>query len=283
MILIVDSGSTKADWVILNQQNQHSTVVSTLGLNPEVVTMQEFFTRVDACVTLRQVREGVEKIYFYGAGCSTNRTKTSVRDFLKNYFTAAQHIEVHEDTYAAVYASVGAHHPGIVCINGTGSNVSYFDGHTIHQNFDSLGYLAMDDCSGSSFGRLLLKNYFLKIMPEELRIEFAKTYNVDADFVKVNFYKKENPNAYLASFLPFLLTHKQHGFMQGLIKEQINYFVKHYIELYPAYQQVPVYFVGSVSYFLQKEFSEALEKANIKIGTFIQKPLDGLIAYHKKG
>lgn len=281
MKIIVDSGSTKADWIFFDQKNNLITSVTSLGLNPEVITLEEFFTRVDTIPDIRKNKDQVRELYFYGSGCGSDRTQSIVRRFFETYFSKCTAIHVHEDTYAAIYATVARGDRGIVCINGTGSNVTYFDGEKMHQRIQSLGYMAMDDCSGSAFGRLLIKSFFLKILPVDLAIAFSAKYDIDADVVKYNFYKKENPNAYMASFLPFLIEHKDHPFFQKLIREQVQFFVDHYIKNNPEYMDCPVHFVGSVAYFLQDEFKEILDKENITVGRIIQKPLDGLIEYHK--
>ncbi|WP_413512258.1 BadF/BadG/BcrA/BcrD ATPase family protein [Myroides odoratus] len=281
MKIIVDSGSTKADWIFFDQNNKIITSVTSLGLNPEVITLDEFYTRVNTVPDIVKNKDQIKQLFFYGSGCGSNRSKNTVRDFFANYFVNCQSINIHEDTYAAVYATTGKNEKGIVCINGTGSNVSYYDGEVIHQKIQSLGFMAMDDCSGSALGRLMIKALFLNYMPVELAKKFTQKYDLDADVVKYNFYKKENPNAYLASFLPFLIEHKDHVFFQAMIQEQVVFFVEHYIKSHPESNTVPVHFVGSVAYFLQDEFRSVLHKNGIKVGMIIQKPLDGLIDYHK--
>lgn len=281
MKIIVDSGSTKADWIFFNEENTVLTSVTSLGLNPEVITPDEIFVRVNTVPDIIKYRNDVKELYFYGSGCGSDRTKNIIIRFLKDYFINCTDIHVHEDTYAAIYATVNKGERGIVCINGTGSNVSYFDGEKIYQRVESLGYMAMDDCSGSSFGRLMVKEYFLKVMPADLAELFEKKYNVDADVIKYNLYKKENPNAYLASFLPFLIEYKAHPYFEKMIENQIQYFVDYYIKNNPEYMDTEVHFVGSVAYFLQENFIKVLIHNNIKVGKIIQKPLDGLIKYHK--
>lgn len=281
MKIIVDSGSTKADWIFFDHNNNVITSVTSLGLNPEVITLDEFFTRVNTVPDICKNKDEVKELYFYGSGCGSDRTKNIVKRFAEDYFANCKNINVHEDTYAAIYATVGKGEKGIVCINGTGSNVSYFDGEKVYQRIESLGFMAMDDCSGSALGRLMIKSFFLKMMPKELADLFKSKYDVDADVVKYNFYKKENPNAYMASFLPFLIEHKDKAFFQEMIREQISFFVNHYIKNNPEYTSVPVHFVGSVAYFLQDEFREVMAEHNIQVGKIIQKPLDGLIEYHK--
>ncbi|MTG97620.1 MULTISPECIES: BadF/BadG/BcrA/BcrD ATPase family protein [Myroides] len=281
MKIIVDSGSTKADWIFFDQNKNLITSVTSLGLNPEVITLDEFFTRVNTIPDIRRNKNEVKELYFYGSGCGSDRTRSIVKRFFEEYFDNCKSIHIHEDTFAAIYATVKKGEKGIVCINGTGSNVTYFDGEKAHQRIQSLGYMAMDDCSGSAFGRILIKSYFLKMMPVDLAIAFSAKYDIDADVVKYNFYKKENPNAYMASFLPFLIEHKEHEYFKKLIREQIKFFVDNYIKNYPEYLECPVSFVGSVAYFLQDELVEILQEEGIALGRIIQKPLDGLIDYHK--
>lgn len=281
MKIIVDSGSTKADWIIYDNLGNLVTSVSSLGLNPEVITLEEFELRVNQLPEVKENKDNVRSFYFYGSGCGTPRTKKIVLDFFKGYFKQAEKCCVYEDTYAAVYATTAIGEQAIVCINGTGSNCSYFDGTLLHQRVQSLGYIAMDDCSGSAFGRLMIKGYYLKSMPEDLRKLFEQKYDLDADVIKNNFYKMENPNAYMASFLPFLIEHKAHPYFKEIVCGQMQFFVDYYIKQHPEHTKVPVHFVGSVAYFLQDLFKEVLAENQIIIGKFYQKPLDGLMEFHQ--
>ena len=139
----------------------------------------------------------------------------------------------------------------IVCILGTGSNCSYFDGKILHQKVQSLGYIAMDDCSGNRFGRHLLRGYYFNKMPANLAKEFEKEFNVEPDAVKENLYKKPNPNAYLATYAKFLIKHKNTEFCQKYIREELVSFVENYIMQFENYKEVPVHFVGSIAFYLK--------------------------------
>ena len=84
-------------------------------------------------------------------------------------------VEVREDTYAAVRSSINTiDEAAVVCILGTGSNCSYFDGKILHQKVQSLGYIAMDDGSGNRFGRHLIRGYYFNTMPADLAKEFQE-------------------------------------------------------------------------------------------------------------
>ena len=71
MILIVDSGSTKTDWIAMDDGGNKLFETQTLGLNPQVLTEHILEERIINNYDLYQIRKEVTKIYFYGAGCGT--------------------------------------------------------------------------------------------------------------------------------------------------------------------------------------------------------------------
>ena len=205
--------------------------------------------------------------------------KNFLTTVFENYFTNAT-VSVFEDTYAAVFATTPKNEKAIVCILGTGSNCSYFDGQVLHQKVQSLGYIGMDDCSGNRFGRHLIRGYYFNKMPKELALEFEEEYNLDADYIKHNLYKEPNPNAYLATFAKFLIKHKDTDFCKAFIQFELENFVEFYIKQYDNYKEVPVHFIGSIAFYLRDELEAMLTKHGITIGNVLRRPIDGLIAYH---
>jgi N-acetylglucosamine kinase-like BadF-type ATPase len=187
---------------------------------------------------------------------------------------------VEEDTYAAVYATTPKNEKAIVCILGTGSNCSYFDGTQLHQKVQSLGYIVMDDSSGNVYGKELIRKYYFNKMPADLAVEFEKEFNVDPDFIKNKLYKEANPNAYLATFAKFLIQHKDTEFCQKIIRKGMKSFVKNYVQQFDNCREVPVHFVGSIAYYLKDELQYTFDKYNLQLGNVLRRPIDGLIAYH---
>lgn len=279
MKLLVDSGSTKADWIAIDDQGKVLFTTQSLGLNPEVLDIDAIIERLNDKFDITQNKDKASHVYFYGAGCGTDRMKQFLTAVFKGYFRNAE-VVVHEDTYAAVYATTPKDEQAIVCILGTGSNCSFFDGKELHQKVQSLGYIAMDDGSGNRFGRHLLRKYFFNKMPQDLATKFQEEYNLDVDVVKANLYKEDNPNAYLATFAKFIIKYKDNEFFQKVIKKELKSFVKNYIMQYDNYKEVPVHFVGSIAFYLKDELEEVLAKYDIKIGNVLRRPIDGLIAYH---
>jgi N-acetylglucosamine kinase-like BadF-type ATPase len=279
MKLLGDSGSTKADWIAIDQAGKVLFTTQSLGLNPEVLTIEEIIHRLEDKFDISHNKLKATELFFYGAGCGTDRMKNFLTDVFKNYFSNAI-VSVHEDTYAAVYATTPKGEKAIVCILGTGSNCSYFDGKVLHQKVQSLGYIAMDDCSGNRFGRHLLRGYYFNKMPAELAKEFEEEYNLDADYIKNNLYKEPNPNAYLATFAKFLIKHKDTPFCKGIIQAEMKDFAENYIMQFDNCHDVLVHFVGSIAFYLKEELEATLEKYDIKVGNVLRRPIDGLIQYH---
>ncbi|UNY98416.1 N-acetylglucosamine kinase [Zhouia spongiae] len=280
MILIVDSGATKADWIALDEAGEQLFTTQTLGLSPEVLTKEIIVERITNNFDIYKNRKEVTHLFFYGAGCGTERMRNFMKDIFQEFFLTAK-ISVKEDTYAAIYATAKPHENAIVCILGTGSNCSYWDGEHIFQKVDSLGYILMDDCSGNYFGRQLLRDYYYNKIPADLANKFAENYDLEADTIKNHLYKQPNPNTYLATFAKFLIQNKENQYAHRLIKKGMQLFVDNWIRQYEQAGQVPVHFVGSISFYLKDELREVLEANGLSMGNVLRRPIDGLVSYHK--
>ena len=281
MLLIADSGATKSDWIALDEKGKQVFNSQTLGLSPEVLTREVIEDRLANNFELSQNRSKVKHLHFYGAGCGTDRMKNFLKKIFKKFFTNAK-IQVKEDTFAAIYATTKIGHQGIVCILGTGSNCSYYDGRQLFQKVASLGYIPMDDGSGNFFGRKLIRDYYFNKMPQDLGIKFNGEYDLDADTIKENLYKQPNPNTYLATFARFLIENKDHPYCRGVIDKGLQQFVNNYIMQFELATKVPIHFVGSIAHFLKDELTTVLERNDLIPGVIRQRPIEGLVEFHRE-
>ena len=281
MIFIVDSGSTKCDWIAMDQNGiQLFEKTRTKGMNPAILSPDELLGRMQENDTLRMHRDDVKELYFYGAGCGTEGPKAALKQVLQSYFKNAD-ITVKEDTLAAVYATVENAEPAVVCILGTGSNCTFYDGEKCHQKVQSLGYIIMDHASGNYFGKQLIRDYFFDHMPEDLKVSFNEKYNLDPDFIKYNLYKQANPNAYLASFAEFMFLNKESEYIRDMIKLGFKRFTRNMIyQFKDKLDQVPVHFAGSIAFLSQEEIQEVADEMGFRVGNFVKRPIEGLMKYH---
>lgn len=277
MILIAEAGSTKTDWLLLDENAQVVLETQTLGINPSVFDIAVLEKRIKDNSTLFSLKENITQIEFFGAGCGTEQPRKALKELLQRLFQNAK-VAVYEDTYAAALAVTTQ--PGIVCILGTGSNSCYFDGNQIHLKFPSLGYTLMDEASGNYFGKRLIRDYFYEIMPEKLRVNFSKSFNLDPDEIKHNLYKKENPNAYLASFAAFIYAQEENDYFKHLITEGINEFIEKRVLCYAEAGKLPIHFVGSIAHYSRGIIADSLKAYNLTLGNIIQRPVDGLVNHY---
>ena len=282
MILVVDSGSTKTDWIAINRKGDVLFETQTLGLNPQVLTNHILKERIVNNYELYKFRKDVEEIYFYGAGCGTEPPRVLIKNVFSDIFNNCKEFSVREDTYAAIYSTAKENTKSIVCILGTGSNCTYFDGKNIDQKVISLGYILMDDASGNYFGRQLLRDYYFNIIPEDTAKKFEKEFDLDAETIKDNLYKQPNPNTYLATFAKFLINNKDSDYGQLLIKRGFKLFIERQILQFKDAKEIPIHFVGSISFYLKDELKVCLQEYGLSAGNIIRKPIDGLLQFHQE-
>jgi len=283
MTIITDGGSTKCDWIAIDDNGiQLFEKVRTKGLNPATLSPSELISRIRESEKLMHHKMDIEQINFYGAGCGTDDPNRALKQVLEKLFPKAE-VSVSEDTLAAIYATVDNNEPAVVCILGTGSNCSYYDGKNIHQRVKSLGYIVMDDASGNYFGKQMIRDFYFKKMPENLRVSMAERFNMDEDFIKFNLYKQPNPNAYLATFAEFLFLNKDQTYSTDLIKKGVRLFAENMIfQFKEEIKKVPVHFAGSIAYYGQDQIREVAEEMGFKVGNFVRRPIEGLVSYHAK-
>jgi len=281
MILITDGGSTKCDWIALDEKGEQIFKSRTKGLNPAILSSEDLQSRILESAELVQHRDQVKTIYFYGAGCGTEKPRLALEVLLQTYFTNAE-VTVKEDTAAAVYAAVGDE-PGVVCILGTGSNCCFSDGKKIHQKVKSLGYTLMDEASGNWYGKQLIRDYYFKNMPTDLMEKFAEAYDMSDDHIKYNLYKQPNPNAYLASHAEFIFQHLEERYIQKLLRRGLRKFSRNMIlQFHEEIKAHQVHFVGSIAHFAERRIKQVAAEFNYEVGNIVRRPIEGLVEYHRK-
>ena len=122
-----------------------------------------------------------------------------------------------------------------------------------------------------SSGKQLIRSYYFNEMPSDLAREFEQEYDLSPDTIKENIYRRENPNTYLASFSRFLIKNKDNKPFQKIIKNGLKRFINHQILQFENAHEIPIHFIGSIAFFLEKEIKDALKIDNLKMGRIVQK------------
>ncbi len=278
MILIIESGSTKSDWVLLNQGEK--TYFSTIGLNPYFHTEQDVEQAIKGNSELYSLNNQVSAIYFYGAGCSAEHLNAIIERGIQKVFTKAI-VSVDHDLNACAYATYNGE-PAISCIIGTGSNSCFFDGEIVSEKVPALGYILGDEGSGTYMGKRLLADFLYHRIPREMALAFQKETGLDKDSIVNNVYKQPNANVYLASFVPFIQKFSETTYVKELVLTGFKQFLDVHVCCYDNYKNYPVHFVGSISRIFKNELELACKHFDIKLGDIVQKPVDGLVQYHER-
>lgn len=277
MNLIIDSGSTKMGWILLDGQEVKAHFV-TKGFNPNYSDIQHLESLVETQNFASQPNK-IHSIHYYGTGCGNEQNCQLINDVFQRHFPDAE-ITVTHDLMAACHALLG-HEKGIACILGTGSNSCVYDGNKIVERAVSLGYLVGDEGSGMHIGREVLRAYFYGFMPNDLRQSFENQYHLELkDFID-RLYHGDQPSRYLATYARFAGEHQSHSFICDLVKGCFNTFIEAFVLRFENANMMKVSFVGSVAFHFQNLLRESLASYGLALGEVMSSPAEGLIRYYQ--
>ncbi|MCY0970927.1 BadF/BadG/BcrA/BcrD ATPase family protein [Chryseobacterium wangxinyae] len=280
MIAIVDSGSTKTDWVILDEFKNVFLKAETIGFNPNFISRELIVPEIEKNTSLASVKNSITKIYFYGSGCGVKQNCDIIEQEVGKVFFNAK-ITVREDLAAAAFAAYSGK-PAIVCIMGTGSNSCYFDGENLKIKLPSLGILIGDEGSGSAIGKQLVRRFFMQKLPQDLHDEFENTYHLTIEEALKNMYHNPRPNAFLADFNKFVVERKDHPYFVQMVSEEMKNFFEYQVLPYEESKESEINFIGSIAYYYENILRSVASELHLNVGHVVQKPIESLVNYHIK-
>lgn len=276
MVIIVDSGSTKAHWAYYIQDSLQ--VFETKGMSPYFVDADFVFQELNNSEA-KDWKEKVSAIHFYGTGCSHEKMNEKLKTILKDYFTNALQIEVKHDMMAACIALFGSQ-KGLACILGTGSNSCVYNGTNITANIPAPGFVLGDEAGGTYLGKSLLRAFIYKKLSPQVMTYLENEMNLKEVEIYENIYSKPQANRYLASFAPVLYQFKSDDTIQEILQKAFEEFITFHILDYPEYQELTIAAVGSVAFYFQEEFDKALKKYNLTLSHIEKEPITALAKFH---
>lgn len=281
MNLIVDAGSTKAEWILIDGRNLVQRIV-TKGFNPnysEKQCLEDMVSSVETCHGASLHGE-IQSIHYYGTGCGNERNSLLIKEVLQQHFPDAE-IHVTHDLMAVCHALLG-HEEGMACILGTGSNSCVYDGEKIVESAVSLGYLVGDEGSGMHIGKEVVRSYFYGFMPKDLRNKFNATYGLTREELLENLYHKPQPSRYLASFAQFAGDNQAHPYIHELVKGCFKAFIEAFVLRYDNCKLLKISFVGSIAFHFREILQETLADEGLTLGAIMQTPTEGLVKYYQR-
>jgi glucosamine kinase len=275
--LIADSGSTKAEWCLIDGKKKKT--IFTQGLSPYFLSTEQIQQILEQELKTKMKQVEPDEIFFYGTGCSNPNNVILVKKAIQKVFTKAK-ISVDHDLMGAAKALCGKE-KGIACILGTGSNSCYYNGKKIIKNSPGLGYVLGDEGSGAYLGKKVIQYFLYNTFDEDLMDRFNAKFNTNNNEILEAVYKKPLPNRYLANFTIFLAENRGHYMVENIIEDGFNDFFFNHIYKYRESWTLPINFIGSVAFGFKDVLKEMCSSYELQLGTVLKKPMDGLIKYHK--
>ena len=272
-ILFADAGSTKTDWVVTDAAGSALARGSADGINPAVHTPDVIFRTVS---DLASATGPVHRIHLFAAGCSSSQRCAVVERQIRHAYPEARATVGHDLLGAARALYDGR--SVIACILGTGSNAGFFDGRDLEDGVPSLGYVLGDEGSGNWFGRMLLRDHVSGHLPRKLRVALEMARDVRPETIIRRVYHEDRPNAWLASFMPFLAEHRTEAYVQDLLVSGFEAFLDH--QAGPLRRRHPLAglaFTGSVAHHFERELRIACDRHDVRVERIVQRPLDRLV------
>lgn len=275
--LIADSGSTKAEWCLLDGKKRKT--IFTQGISPYFLNTDQIHQLLK--VELKKKMKNIEpdEVYYYGTGCSSTENAKSVKQALKKIFAKAA-IFVDTDLMGAAKALCG-NEKGIACILGTGSNSCYYNGKKIIKNSPGLGFILGDEGSGAYMGKKVVQYYLYNTFDPDLMDRFNAKYNTNKMEILDAVYKHPLPNRYLAAFVPFLIENRGHFMIENIIEDAFNDFFFNHIYKYRESWTLPIHFIGSVAFGFKDVLKEMCNGYELQLGRVLKNPMDGLAKFHR--
>ena len=275
MKLIAESGSTRTEWVLVEDNNLIQRAF-TEGLNPFFQTRREISRSVRLGLPELFFKKKLEQVYFYGAGCSSHEKKNILGASLVAQFKTPTQVE--SDLLAAARGLFKCE-AGIACILGTGSNSCFYDGKIIAKNVKAGGYILGDEGSGAVMGKHFLSDVLKGLAPKDITNDFYDKFRINANEVMESVYNRPFPNRFLATVSYFLADYLNEDYVYNLITSNLRSFFTRNVCQYD-YQNYPVRFVGSLTYHYADLLREIAKEFVINLQVIEETPINGLIEYH---
>ena len=278
MIAVVYSGSNNAGWR-LAKQGRTVASFNTNAINPYFNDEKYIVQLLNKNINLIHHAEEIKRIYFYGAGASSEDLRQVIHNALSTFFKFAK-ITVGHDIEAAAIACC-RNNPGIVGICASGSNAAWYDGKKVKLNNYGLGYILADEGSGNWLGRQLIKGFMNETLPANIRKKFEQRYDADRKTLLEKVYRQKQPALFLSGFCDFYTDNQDDAYLRNVIKTGFDKLMHTYLlPLHQQHPEAPVYFAGSVAANFQDILHESAEAAGIKIASIVKEPINNLLSYY---
>ena len=274
--VIAESSSTRTEWTLV-QGDEVLEHAFTQGLNPFFMSRRDISHAIRLELPEAFFKRRWNRIYFYGAGCSSPEKIKTVESSLVAQFKTP--VSVMSDLMGAARGLL-IHETGLACILGTGSNSCLYNGDEIVHNVRSLGFILGDEGSGAALGRIFLGDAMKGIATQKLTNAFLEKFRVTIDDVMDAVYNNANANRNLSTYSFFLADYLTDEYVHNLIEKEFTRFFDRNICQYENYLKYPLAFVGSVATTFSDILLEVAAKYDVVVQKIVRNSMPGLVTFH---
>ena len=267
VIIIAESGGTKTDWRIKN--NNQLISFQTINFHPK--TIKE--AQLSIIKNLSDTIPHSSSMFFFGSGC----IQIENQNIIKNIFTPLHlnNLQVHSDLIAAGISIYGSG-KGYVGILGTGSVLCEFNNNNIDSIHGGYGYLLGDEGSGYYFGKLAIEYFLKKEGTKEFQELVEKRYGNRDDILSKVY--SEDGKQFIGQLQLNSTNQNLQAEINQLHKQNMNLFLDKYL---PKNEQIKeIGFVGSYAFYNKEILQELLTIKGYNLTMIVQKPIDKLITHY---
>lgn len=276
--IIVDSGSTSADWrafagsEIIFETQSH-------GLNPLYMSDNDLKNEIDKNLKPYLGFQNIKRVYFFGAGCNTTENQMRIQNVLSLFFPESI-LHISSDLDGTAMGLFG-NTEGVACIMGTGSNACHWDGSKIVHKIPSLGFIIGDEGSGAWIGKHVAADYIRGMAPVEIQELIAQKYPQDLEFFQKNIYHSNYASRFLAELGGMIGLLPNHPYTKNLYTKAFHAFYEKFISSYKD-KDLEYGFIGGIAITMKSIIEEECDKMGLRIKSIAHKPIEGIHNYLKK-
>ena len=268
---ILESGSSKTDWVIFDEGRLVAKGVAS-GFNP----YRDDLSHLDSLFETLLAHDSTspEQLTHYSSG-ATEEKSPLMREHWQ-MLTKKSEVNIYSDLMAVAHAADKACWVGIL---GTGSNLAFFDGQQLINRIPSLGWLLGDEGGSRSIAKSIIRSYCREQFDESLHLELENLLKLNPAETSSLLPYPDQALTLIDKIAGHLQVLQHHVSIKGLIHQNISSF----LNLLPSERiSGELYLAGSVAHHYQSYIRENQFKKDLEI-TVIQYPLQRIIERYESG
>ena len=272
--MIIDCGGTTAKIALIGAEVSYHRL---RGFNPNYHDWDAF--KKDLTELLKTLPVELTQVTYYGTGIHNSQRVSKMTSLIHGATgVPRQDIQVFSDLLACAHAAY-AEEPVVVGILGTGSNVGFFDGHSLNRRTPSLGYLLGDEGSGIDIGKRLLLAYFYQQLPVELEEQLTTEYDLSLDHIIDITYNQHALRPLLSELTKVAHDNIELSPVEAIVRKGLGAFIEN--RLGPEFEYHPdasgPHLFGSVAFVFDEILQDEMNKRLNRTCLITRDPLQLLV------